>query len=143
MKIGDAGPSSRSLDMRRSALLFPAFLTIAAAPAGAQIAAKHDYGPVPLSTPFLPDSRLPGPGIGREVRDLEGRIDRARESGALTRGEARRLEREAQAIGRLSRRYGQDGLSPSERAELEARANYLRDAVSRPRSGGHGKGGGR
>ena len=122
--------------MRRFALPALALLTFAAAPAGAQIAGKRDYGPVPVSSPFLPDSRLPGPGIGREVRDLEGRIGRARDSGALSRGDARRLEREARAIGRLARRYGRDGLSPSETAELEARAHYLRDAVGRPRGGG-------
>lgn len=125
--------------MRPSAFPFSALLAVAAVPAGAQIAGKRDYGPVPESSPFLADSRLPGPGIGREVSDLEGRIDRARASGALSRGEARRLEREAEAIGRLARRYRRDGLSPSERAELEARARYLRDAVGRPRSGGSGK----
>jgi hypothetical protein len=105
-----------------------------AAPAGAQIAGKRDYGPVPSSSPFLADSRLPGPAIGREVRDLEGRIERARDSGLLSGREARGLEREARAIGRLARFYGRDGLSPSERAELENRAHYLRDSVSRPRS---------
>lgn len=117
-------------------------LAALAVPAAAQIVGKRDYGPVPVSSPFLADSRLPGPGIGREVRDLKGRIDRARDSGLLSRGEARRLEREARAIGRLARVYGRDGLSPSERAELENRANYLRDSVSRPRAGaGGGRGG--
>ena len=121
--------------MRRFALIAFA-LTAAAAPAHAQIAGKRDYGPVPRSSPFLEDSRLPGPAIGKELRDIEGRIDNARDSGALTRGEARRLEREARAIGRLARVYGRDGLSPSERAELEARTNYLRDSVGRPRRRG-------
>jgi hypothetical protein len=108
----------------------------ASAPAGAQIAGKRDYGPAPVSNPFLDDSRLPGPGIAREVTDLEGRIEGARRSGALSRGEARRLGREARAIGRLARHYGRDGLSPSERAELQDRAAYLRDSVGRPRRGG-------
>jgi len=112
---------------------------ILSAPAGAQIVGKRDYGPVATSNPFLPDSRLPGPGIGREVRDLEGRIDAARDRGDLSRGEARRLEREAHSIGRLARLYGRDGLSPSERAELENRAAYLRDALGRPGSGAAGK----
>jgi hypothetical protein len=106
-----------------------------AAPAAAQIAGKHDYGPVPVASPFLPDSRLPAPPLGKELRDIDARIERARDGGFLSGREARRLEREARAIGRLARLYGRDGLSPSERAELEARANYLRDAVNRPRRG--------
>ena len=111
-------------------------LALAAAPAGAQIAGKRDYGPVPLSSPFLDDSRLPGPALGKELRDIDKRIDRARESGRLSGRDARRLEREARALGRLARVYGRDGLSPSERAELEARTHYLRDSVGKPRGGG-------
>jgi hypothetical protein len=112
-----------------------ALIAILAAPAGAQIAGKRDYGRVPAATPFLDDSRLPGPGIGRQLRDIDKRIDRARDSGRLSRREARRLHREARAVGRLARLYGRDGLSPSERAELENRAHYLRDSAGRPRSG--------
>lgn len=123
--------------MVRTALPLLLLTAVLAAPAGAQIAAKHDYGYVPVSSPFLADSRLPDPPIGKELRDIDRRIDRARDSGALGGREARRLERENRAIGRLARAYGRDGLSPSERAEIEARARYLRDAVGRP--GGAGK----
>jgi hypothetical protein len=136
MEIQAAGPFDRSLAMRPCAFPFLALLAFAAVPAGAQIAGRHDYGPVPVSSPFLPDSRLPGPGIGREVSDLQDRIDDARESGALSRGEAHRLGREARAIGRLANLYGRDGLSPSERAELENRTNYLRDSIDRPAPSG-------
>ncbi|HYJ83287.1 MAG TPA: hypothetical protein VEW26_10660 [Allosphingosinicella sp.] len=125
--------------MRRFALLF-LLAAAASATASAQIVGKRDYGPVPASSPFLADSRLPGPAIHREVSDLEGRIERARESGALSRNEARRLEREARAIGRLARLWGRDGLSPSERAELDNRAAYLRDAVNRPARSGRRRG---
>ena len=125
--------------MRLSLFSASALALILSGHAGAQIVGKRDYGPVPASSPFLPDSRLPGPGIGREVRDLEGRIESARDRGDLTRGEARRLEREANAIGRLARVYGRDGLSPSERAELENRAAYLRDSVGLARLGGAGR----
>jgi hypothetical protein len=107
-----------------------------AAPAGAQIAPRPDYGPVPASNPFLADSRLPGPALGKTLRSIDRSIDRALESGRLSPREARRLGREARAIGRLGRVYGRDGLSPSERTELEARAAYLRDSVNRPRPGG-------
>jgi hypothetical protein len=120
----------------RPCLVCAAALAAAAAPASAQIAGKHDYGPVAPANPFLGDSRLPGPPLGKELRDIDERIERARDSGRLSGREARRLDREARAIGRLARAYGRDGLSPSERAELEARANYLRDALSRPRPGG-------
>ena len=121
----------RTLVLSAAALLAGA----AAAPAAAQIAGKRDYGPVPTASPLLADSRLPGPGIGREVRDIEGRIERARDRGDLSRGEARRLEREARALGRLARLYGRDRLSRPEQAELENRAAYLRDSISRPASG--------
>ncbi|HEX8222265.1 MAG TPA: hypothetical protein VF605_00450 [Allosphingosinicella sp.] len=117
-------------------LLALAALAALASPAAAQIAGKHDYGHVPISSPFLPDSRLGGPGLGKELRDIDRRIERARESGRLSGREARRLDRENRAIGRLARVYGRDGFSPSERAELEARAAYLRDSVGRPRTGG-------
>ena len=122
--------------MRLSTVFAFAIALILSAPAGAQIAGKRDYGPVPLSSPFLPDSRLPGPPLGKELRDIDRRIDRARDSGRLSPREARRLDRETRAVGRLARHYGRDGISPSERAELEARAAYLRDSVSRPRTGG-------
>ncbi len=117
---------------------FPALTLIAmlAAPAGAQIAGKRDYGHVPAASPFLGDSRLPGPGVGKQLRDIDKRIDRARDSGRLSGREACRLEREARAIGRLGRLYSRDGLSPPERAELENRAHYLRDSVARPRPRG-------
>lgn len=128
--------------MRRLAFSALALAAALQTPAGAQIAGKHEYGPVPAASPFLPDSRLPGPSTGRQVRDLEGRIDRARDRGDLSRSEARRLEREARAIGRLERLYGRDGLSQSERAELEARTNYLRDSVNRPPPASAGRRGG-
>ena len=110
------------------------------APAAGQIAGKHDYGPVPRASPFLADSHLPAPPLGKDLRDIDARIGRARASGLISGREARRLEREAHAIGRLARLYGRDGLSPSERAELEARARYLRDSVGRPRPVRRGRG---
>lgn len=119
-------------------LVLPALtlVALAAAPGGAQIAGKRDYGHVPASSPFLEDGRLPGPGLGKQLRDIDKRIESARESGRLSGRDARRFEREARAITRQARRYGRDGLSPSERAELETRVNYLRDSVGKPRRGG-------
>ncbi len=105
----------------------------AAAPAGAQIVQPRSYGPVAPANPFLPDSRLPGPSAGAEVRHLRERIAAARDSGDLSAREARRLEREARLIRRLAARYGRDGLSDSERGEISTRAAAVRAAVNRPR----------
>ena len=125
--------------MRLSAASIFFFLAlIPAAPAAAQIAGSHIHSEVRRPNPFIGDSRLRGPSVERAVRDLRNRIDRARESGAISLREARRLKREARHIGWVSGRYGSDGLSASERSELEARAHYLRDAVNRAGSTGAG-----
>ena len=117
--------------LSRAALVLTA--SVVAMPAAAQIAERHDYGSVGMRDPFLPDSRLSGPGLGRELGQIRRQIDNGRDTGQLTRGQARRLQREARAIGSLGRRYGRDGVSPSERAELDARTNVLRDKVNRGR----------
>ena len=111
--------------------LLPAIACALAAPASAQFVGKRDYEDVGPANPFIGDSSLPGPGIGRELRHIRDRIDDARASGVLSRREARALYRESRALAGLSRRYGRDGMSPSERRELEARAAYLRDAAGR------------
>ena len=107
--------------------------TFAVHPAAAQI-----VGPLPPSdyrapNPFVGDSSLPGPAVGREVGDIRKRVKRAQESGRISRRDARQMHREARLIRRLERRYASDGLSASERRELEARALYLRAALNRPR----------
>lgn len=75
-------------------------------------------------------------GVGREVRDIRGRIGDGRESGDLSRRDARRLTREARYLGRLGERYGRDGLSDAERRELDIRARVLRDRVDARRTAG-------
>lgn len=125
----------------RSLAAFP-FLLLAfaiAAPSEAGIVGKPTRQPVPRSDPFIGDSRPAGPGIGRDVRDIRRRVERARENGVLSSREARQLNREARRIERLAERYGRDGLSPSERAELEARALYLRGLASRPQQARAGR----
>jgi len=108
-------------------------LAFAATPAAAQIVQKPVFGPVAAANPFLPDSRLPGPSVHQEVRQLRGQIAAARESGEISAREAKRLDREARLIGRLGRRYGRGGLSDSEANELTLRAAALRARVNRPR----------
>jgi hypothetical protein len=99
----------------------------------AQIAGRHVYEPVGASNPFLGDSSLPGPGIGRELHDVRRNIRRARDQGMISGREARQLKREARAIERAASVYGADGLSPSEQTELETRTRILSDAVNKPR----------
>jgi hypothetical protein len=117
----------------RQAVIAALFLFTLAGPAGAQIAGRHDYGDVGPSTPNLGDSSLRGPGTAREMRDIRGRIEDARDSGRISRREARQLERESRRIGRAARRYGRDGLSPSEARELQQRALILRGLVTAAR----------
>jgi hypothetical protein len=119
--------------MRNVPLLAILCLVPLAAPAAAQIAARPDYGDVPrMDRVGSVDSRLPGPGIGNDLREVRGRIDDARESGRISGREARSYRREARAIGVLASRYGADGLSLWEESELELRAQALRSAVARP-----------
>ena len=74
-----------------------------------------------------------------EVRE---RIHDAREAGAISRREARQLKREAAVLSGHAELYGRDGLSDSERNELDTRALYLMDAANPPppRAAGTGRG---
>jgi hypothetical protein len=111
--------------------LFMAALAIAV-PAAAQIVGRHDYGMVGRPDPFLGNGRMPGPSVGDELRDIDRRIDRARDSGHLSSREARQLRREARAIAWVGR-HGHGDLSASQRLELTVRFQNLRDAINRPR----------
>ena len=120
--------------MRILTALPPLFAVILlASPAAAQFVGRPVYEPVPAPGPYRGDSSLPGPATGRDLRDVRRGIERARESGELTRREARDLRREARLIDRAAGRYGRGGLSASERQELETRARVLRENLSRAR----------
>lgn len=115
---------------------------LSAPPATAQIVGRPQYERVSTPDPFLGNGYMPGPGLGRELRDIHRRIDRARESGAITRREARQLRREAAGIAYLADVYRHGGLSPSERVELRTRVAVLRDSVNRqPPVSSRGEGG--
>ena len=104
-----------------------------AGPAAAQFVGRPVYEPVPPAGAYSGDSILPGPGIGRELRDVRRGIERARDTGELTRREARELRREARLIDRSADRFRQGGLSASERRELETRARVLRQNLAKAR----------
>ena len=85
-------------------------------------------------TPNVVDVRIGAsdPMVAHELRETRRNIERRRESGELSRREARRLRQEANLVGRLTVRYGTDGLSTAERGELMLRANALRSRSERP-----------
>jgi hypothetical protein len=115
----------------RSVLAILAFVPLAA-PAVAQIAGRPVYDPVPRMDRLGPaDSRPPLPRVRNERRELRESIDDARDSGRISRSEARAYRREVRAIGALARRYGRDGLSPSEVMELRFRAQVLESNLTR------------
>lgn len=101
---------------------------------------------VPRTPP--PSDRMPGISdmgtaaqrstVDHDLRETRARIRDGRDAGQLSKREARALRREAGQISTLADRYGRDGLSDSERRELEMRAQVLRDltAAQRLRSKG-------
>jgi len=90
------------------------------------------YGPpapAPRSVPSL------NPGVGHEVRDVRSDIDKGRDQGQLSRSQAKHLKREAGEIRRLQERYGRDGLSDQEQAELFNRVEVLKALTNAKRIG--------
>lgn len=117
----------------------------AAAPASAQLsrAMREFSGTSPA--PIRGDIRLPAPlnptversaSVSREVRDIRDDIRTGRESGQLSRREARALRREGRRIEAASARYGRDGYSDAEIAMLRSRTEALRSATVAKRSRG-------
>lgn len=72
--------------------------------------------------------------IAGEIRQLEERIDDLRDSGQISRREARNMRRDAYAIAHSWWSFGSDGLSDSEADELEDRLFAARSLAlpSRP-----------
>jgi hypothetical protein len=72
-----------------------------------------------------------GPQLGSIFSD----IDAGARYGQLSRKQAKELRREAAQISALESRYAADGLSDSEAAELQTRAEVLRSIINAKRSG--------
>jgi hypothetical protein len=84
----------------------------------------------PRSTP-APVHALPGIGpsakeVGQLSRQVRTEIHTLRQTGALSRDDAKALRREARRIEYLQSRYAEDGLSESELTELRNRLEALR-----------------
>jgi len=71
--------------------------------------------------------------VGHDLRETRKRISNGRDSGQLSKREARALRREAGQISALADRYAHGGVSDSERRELEMRAQVLRDLTAAQR----------
>jgi hypothetical protein len=63
--------------------------------------------------------------INDRLERLDARIDQGIQSGQLTRNEAYRLRSEFNVLVRLENRYGRNGLSGWERADLDRRFDAL------------------
>ena len=122
-------------------ILFFILALAVAAPAKADIAPGRSPDPVRKRDPFIGNGRVQPPPVYKDVADIRDRIEAGRRSGEISRRDARRLDRQARGIGSLARVYRTHGLSESEARELQARANYLRDAVNLQRLRGGPSGG--
>ena len=71
------------------------------------------------------DNRGQWTGVNNRQAQLDRRIDRAVRAGRLTRSEAVRLRNEYRALARLETRYRANGLTVSERADLDRRFDIL------------------
>jgi len=86
-------------------------------------------------TPAIDGRVRPGAvTVGRELDRVRRDIDRRRDSGELSRSEARALRREASRIDAMADRYRRDGYTEFERRELELRASELRNRTATGRS---------
>lgn len=69
--------------------------------------------------------------LAGQIHRLRARIDDLRDSGQISRAEARRMRREASRAALYYAAYAGDGISDSEAAELQQRI-YVADALVRP-----------
>lgn len=105
-------------------------VSLSAVPAAAQLAKHGPPAPRAPAPRYDTDQRLPNLEPWRDVADVHRQIERGRDEGTLTRKEGRRYRREANQIGTLAERFGSDGLSDAEAAELRFRSGVLREQVN-------------
>ena len=114
-------------------LAFAALLMAVPSAARAEVygppAPGEEKTPVAVEVSVIPGSRV----LGQDLEEARDRIKQQRESGAISKREAKALRRQAGLIDALAERYGADGLSDPERRELELRAEVLRAETAFPR----------
>ena len=119
-------------------ILIATLLTLTPGVAAAQFVPRSpptgDRDP-PTYGPMVPSR---SPGVGPAAADVYARIDNGRDAGTLSRRDARVFRRDAGQIDALADRYGQDGLSAAEQAELTTRTIVLREQVDLQRLRGAG-----
>ena len=102
-------------------------LAFAACPLHAQLWAPPGDG---LPKPYGPVE--PTPHVAT-LQDAGQAIRQGRRDGQLSRTEARHLRREQGVLDAIAERYAEDGLTPSEAADLDFRAHVLLDQVQAKR----------
>lgn len=115
--------------LRAGSACFLASLCMAA-PASAGFSSSGHYGSVPSPRAPVFVEVPADPAVRWGADEVRERIHDAREAGAISRREARQLRREAGVLSGHAELYGRDGLSDSERDELDTRALYLMDAAN-------------
>lgn len=123
----------------RTALAATLVLLVSASPALAQLSrystvnapsAPRGIADKPRSERVIPRTE----GFGRDLGRINDSIRNGRDSGQLSRREARALRREGTRIGGLQERWARGGLSASERAALRGQVEALRSRVVIQRS---------
>jgi hypothetical protein len=113
------------------ALAMASSALVAAAPASAQYGDRYrqDY-----RNDRYDDRGVRGGDVRQRIERINFRIERGIERGTITRREAQRLRYEVNNVSRLAQRYGHDGMSGRERADLERRLDWLQQRVQHERS---------
>ena len=122
------------------ALLAGAAVMAAAAPSLAQPGYGMGYPQRGYNQGYDRYNQGMGGDYDRRLDRLERRIDRGSERGDLTRREAFRLRSDVREVRILASRYGRDGMSRWERADLDRRLDYLESRVRYERRDGDDRG---
>ena len=87
------------------------------------------FAAIGLATIAVPATAQRWQPIDQRQQNLERRIDQGVRSGALNRAEAGRLRTQYRDLSRLEYRYRQNGLTQSERRDLDRRFDALSSRI--------------